>query len=92
MYCRAERDDIDGLSKRRLEEIERLHTKVRELSDELSRAVAAKCEAQSRLEDLDTKEMNISFKEKRFNEEKTFLDSQISMLQVIGKFPALVFN
>ena len=37
---------------------------------------------QARLDDLDNKEMAISFKERRFLEEKEFLDSQISALQV----------
>ena len=52
------------------------------MNEENKRAVAAKCEAHARLEDLDMKETNIAYKEKRFNEEKTFLDSQIAMLQV----------
>ena len=80
--CRAERDDIAGLSERRGEEIERLHEKTRELTEEVSTAVSSKCEAQARLDDLDTKEMNISFKEKRFTEEKAFLESQIELLKV----------
>ena len=79
---RAEKDDIAGLSERRLEEIERLHSKIRELTEEVNRAVSAKCEAVSRLEDLDTKESNLQFKERRFIEEKNFLESQIEMLKV----------
>ena len=59
-----------------------MHAKIRQMTDEVSSAVSAKCEAQARLEDLDTKEMNISFKEKRFNEEKVFLESQIELLKV----------
>ena len=81
-FIRAEKDDISSLSDRRLVEIERLHCKVKELNEENKRAVAAKCEAHARLEDLDAKEANIAYKEKRFNEEKSFLDSQIAMLQV----------
>ena len=79
--AKAERDDIAGLSERRGEEIERLHEKTRELTEEVSTAVSSKCEAQARLDDLDTKEMNISFKEKRFTEEKAFLESQIELLK-----------
>ena len=79
---RIERDDIVGLSERRQAEIERLHAKIQELTEEVSRAVAGKCEAQARLEDIDAKEMNLTFKQKRLDEEKKFLGSQIQLLQV----------
>jgi len=79
--AKAEKEDVSGLSDRRQEEIERLHARIGELSDELKRAVTAKCEAEARLDDLGNKEMSLSFKERRFNEEKEFLQSQISALQ-----------
>ena len=79
---RAERDDISGVSERRQEEIERLHTKVKDLTEERDQAVSLRCEAQARLEDLQSKEINIEFREKRLAEERTFLESQIQMLKV----------
>ena len=45
--CRAEKEDVSGLSDRRQEEIERLHARIGELSEELKRAVTAKCEVSS---------------------------------------------
>ena len=46
------------------------------------RATAAKCEAQGRSEEIESRELQLSFKENRFIEEKQFLESQIRLLQV----------
>ncbi len=47
-----------------------------------TRATAAKCEAQGKAEEIESREVQLSFRETRFTEEKQFLESQIRMLQV----------
>ena len=70
------------MAERRREEIDRLHTKVKDLTTERDEAVNKRCEAQVRLEDVTSKEMNIKFRETRLGEERGFLETQIVMLKV----------
>ena len=79
--CRAERDDLAGLSERRQADIERLHGDLKNLTDQLGQANNARCEAQVKVEEIESKEVNLAYREKRLEEEREFLKSQITMLQ-----------
>jgi len=79
--AKAERDDLAGLSERRQGDIERLHGDLKNMTEQLGQANNARCEAQVKVEEVESKEVNLAYREKRLEEEREFFKSQISMLQ-----------
>ena len=67
--AKAERDDIASLAERRQSEMDRLSNDIKSLTDDLSRAQAAKTEALVRMEEIESKEVQLEHKEKRLAEE-----------------------
>ncbi|XP_014243123.1 nucleoprotein TPR [Cimex lectularius] len=65
---------------RREMELDRLRDSVTALNADLRVAVAARCEAVSQAEDVQAKQLELEFKEKRFESERTLLNQQIIQL------------
>ena len=78
---KAERDDIASLADRRQAEVERLAGDLRSMAEQLSKAQAAKTEALVRMEEIESREVQLDHKEKRIAEDKEFYISQIKMLE-----------
>lgn len=75
-----ERDSLLKMVERRNFEVERLEEDVKALKQQLQSAINAKCEALSRFDEIQHKESAIEFKEKRIDQERVLLQSQIDML------------
>ena len=78
---KAARDDIASLADRRQAEVERLASDIRNLTEQLSRAQAAKTEALVRMEEIESREVQLDHKEKRLSEEAEFHVNQVKMLE-----------
>lgn len=76
-----ERDTLQLQADRRDNEIERLHTELISLSTQLQAAVTAKCQAMADTEEIKSREMNLDFKEKRLEQERTLSAQQMSALE-----------
>ena len=79
--AKAERDDIASLAERRQAEVDRLAGEIRNLTEQVSRAQAAKTEALVRMEEVESKEVQLEHKEKRLAEEAEFHVKQVSRLE-----------
>ena len=79
--AKAERDDIASLADRRQAEVERLAADIRNLTEEVARAQAAKTEAFVRMEEIESREVQLDHKEKRIAEDTQFKDNQVKMLE-----------
>ncbi|XP_026730611.1 nucleoprotein TPR isoform X2 [Trichoplusia ni] len=75
-----ERNDLTRIVERRNAEIERLTASEAELSQQLRSAIAAKCEALSVNDEIESKELALQFREKRIEQERTVLNAQIAGL------------
>ena len=78
--AKAERDDISSLADRRQAEVERLSGDIRSLTDQLGKAQAAKTEALVRMEEIESKEVQLEHKEKRLAEEAEFHVNQVILI------------
>ena len=78
---KAERDDIASLAERRQAEVERLAGDLRNMTEQLNKAQAAKTEALVRMEEIESREVQLDHKEKRITEDKEFHARQIKMLE-----------
>ena len=78
---KAERDDIASLAERRQAEVERLAGDLRSMTEQLNKAQAAKTEALVRMEEIESREVQLDHKEKRISEDKEFHDNQVKMLE-----------
>lgn len=87
MECRREKNDAiderDCLLKvieRRNAEVERLQADVKTYEAQLQAAINAKCEALAKVDEIQSKEMALDFKEKRMDQEKNIMTNQIQNL------------
>jgi len=79
--AKAERDDMAGLAERRQGEVERLAGEIKTLTEQVVSAQGARSEALVRMEEVESKEVQLGHKEKRLAEEREFMSGQVKMLQ-----------
>lgn len=65
---------------RRNVEVERLQQDILQLENQLTAAINVKCEALNKLDEIQSKENSLDFKEKRMEQEKLILTNQIQSL------------
>lgn len=75
-----ERNDLTRILQRRDTEVERLTASDAALSQQLRAAIDAKCEALALNDDVQSKELSLQYREKRIEQERTLLNSQIAGL------------
>lgn len=75
-----ERNDLTRILQRRDAEIERLTSNETSLSQQLRAAIDAKCEALALNDEIQSKELSLQYREKRIEQERTLLNSQIAGL------------
>lgn len=75
-----ERDSLIKMVQRRNFEVERLEDDVKELKKQLQSAINQKCEALSKYDEIQHKEVTLDFKDKRMEQERAILQNQIDML------------
>lgn len=75
-----DRESLLKILERRNLEIERLESDVKHLRRQLKTAVETKCEAVTKFDDIQHKMKQIEFKERRFEQEKSMLETQIENL------------
>lgn len=75
-----ERNDLTRILQRRDVEIERLIASEAALSQQLRGAIDSKCEALALNDEIQSKELSLQYREKRIEQERTLLNSQIAGL------------
>ncbi|KAM3966432.1 LOW QUALITY PROTEIN: nucleoprotein TPR [Aphomia sociella] len=75
-----ERNDLTRILQRRDTEIERLTANETALSQQLRAAIDAKCEALALNDEIQSKELSLQYREKRIEQERVLLNSQIAGL------------
>lgn len=75
-----ERDELAKMVDRRNAELERLQLDIDMLSKQLESAVSAKCEALAQSEEVASMKLTIEYKEKRLDQERNLLNSQLENL------------
>lgn len=75
-----ERNDLTRIVQRRDAEIGRLTSSEASLSQQLRAAIDAKCEALALNDEVQSKELSLQYREKRIEQERTLLNSQIAGL------------
>ncbi|XP_075979223.1 nuclear basket protein megator isoform X2 [Anticarsia gemmatalis] len=75
-----ERNDLTRILQRRDAEVERLTASETALSQQLRAAIDAKCEALAQNDEIQSKELSLQYREKRIEQERTLLNSQIAGL------------
>lgn len=75
-----ERDTLMNAVERRTLEVERLQADALALEQKLKAANVTKCEALAKLEEIQSKEFSLDFKEKRMDKELSMRDNQIQKL------------
>ncbi|XP_055705206.1 nucleoprotein TPR isoform X3 [Phlebotomus papatasi] len=76
-----ERDSLLKMVERRNGEVERQKSDISALENQLQAAIAAKCEVLAKMDDIESKEASLNFKEKRMDQEKEMLNNQIVTLR-----------
>ncbi|KAH8280493.1 hypothetical protein KR018_008595 [Drosophila ironensis] len=75
-----ERDSLLNMNERQAAELERLKQDVHAYQQQLSTAIAAKCEAIARLDEIQSKEVSLELKERRMEGERSTLQQEIQLL------------
>lgn len=75
-----ERDQLQNMVERQNGSIDRLQNVVESLEKQLYAATAAKCEALSKCQDIESREHSIHYKEKFMHQERNLLTTQINNL------------
>ncbi|XP_052741772.1 nucleoprotein TPR isoform X2 [Bicyclus anynana] len=75
-----ERNDLTRIVERRNVEVERLIANEKSLTQQLHAAVESKCKALALNDEIQSKEMALQYREKRLDQERVLLNSQISAL------------
>lgn len=75
-----ERDSLLKMVERRNIEVERLQGDVLALENQLQGAINSKCEALSKIDEVNSKEQSLDFKEKMMSQEKNLLTNTIKTL------------
>ncbi|XP_066453180.1 nucleoprotein TPR isoform X2 [Eleutherodactylus coqui] len=76
----AEKRDLVRTSERRAQELEHLNDDIKRLNEKLKDANAAKVELQLKLDELQSSEVSIKYREKRLEQEKELLQTQNNWL------------
>ncbi|KAL9918986.1 nuclear basket protein megator [Glossina fuscipes fuscipes] len=75
-----ERDQLLKMIERQNSELERLQQDLKGYQQQLKAAIAAKCEALARVDEVESKEVSIDFKERRMEQEREMLHKQVQAL------------
>lgn len=75
-----ERDELLKMVERRNAEVERMQSDINLLSKQLEAAVSAKCEALAQADEVASMKLTIEYKEKRLEQERMLLNSQVQSL------------
>lgn len=75
-----ERNDLTRILQRRDAEIERLTANETSLAQQLRAAIDSKCEALALNDEIQSKELSLQYREKRLDQERVLLNSQITSL------------
>lgn len=75
-----ERDELAKMVDRRNAELERMQSDIDMLSRQLESAVGAKCEALAQSEEVAAMKLTLEYKEKRLDQERNLLQSQLESL------------
>ncbi|CAH3912276.1 unnamed protein product [Pieris brassicae] len=75
-----ERNDLTRILERRNTEIERLIANEASISQQLRAAIDSKCEALALNDEIQSKELTLQYQEKRLDQERVLLNSQIKIL------------
>lgn len=75
-----ERDSLLKAIERQNSELERLHQELRACQGQLKAAINTKCEALARVDEIESKEASLDFKEKRMEQERAILTNQVQTL------------
>lgn len=75
-----ERDSLMKVIERQTTELERQQQEIRSYQQQLKAAINAKCDAIARLDEIESKESALDFKERRMEQERTMLQNQIQTL------------
>ena len=73
-------EDLRGVADRRKAEIENLHEDCKRLTDQLVAANSSKCDALVRIEDIETKEINVKHREERLEQERELFEERLRNL------------
>ncbi|KAM4722857.1 nucleoprotein TPR [Rhinophrynus dorsalis] len=76
----AEKRDLVRTNERRAQELEHLNDDIKRLNDKLKDANAARLELQLKLDELQSSEVSIKYREKRWEQEKELLQTQNTWL------------
>uniref|UniRef100_A0A8C0G413 Nucleoprotein TPR n=1 Tax=Chelonoidis abingdonii TaxID=106734 RepID=A0A8C0G413_CHEAB len=76
----GEKRDLVRMSERRSQEIEHLNEDVKRLNEKLTEANSAKVELQLKLDELQTSDVSVKYREKRLEQEKELLQNQNTWL------------
>ncbi|XP_074635323.1 nucleoprotein TPR-like isoform X3 [Acropora palmata] len=76
----SEKLDLLSVVQRKSQEIDRLNDEWKIMSDKLSEANSVKCEAQAKLDQIESQETSLKFREKRIEQEKELIQKQNTWL------------
>ncbi|NWR75475.1 TPR protein, partial [Centropus unirufus] len=76
----AEKRDLVRTSERRSQEVEHLHEDVKRLNEKLTEANTEKVKLQLKLDELQTSDVSVKYREKRLEQEKELLQNQNTWL------------
>ncbi|XP_067629851.1 nucleoprotein TPR isoform X2 [Eurosta solidaginis] len=75
-----ERDSLLKLIERQKSELDRLQEEIHSYQQQLKHAITAKCEAISKVDEIESQKVALDFKERRMEQERTMLHNQIRTL------------
>lgn len=79
-YEKDDRDHLLKLIERQNSELERLQQDLRAYQQQLKAAITAKCEALALVDEIESKDVALDFKERRIEQEREILHKQIQTL------------
>lgn len=75
-----DRDEQLTMLQRRIGEVERLQLDIETLTKQLEDAINTKCEALAKAEEVESMKMTLEYKEKRLEQNRSLMNSQIQSL------------
>ncbi|XP_065160974.1 nucleoprotein TPR isoform X1 [Atheta coriaria] len=76
----TEKEEVSRMVERRTSELDRMQCELKALTKQLEESVSAKCDALSKINEVDSMKFAIEYKEKQMEQEKALMKSQIMML------------
>ncbi|KAF5304003.1 hypothetical protein FQA39_LY01788 [Lamprigera yunnana] len=76
----GEKDELAKLLERSSAEVQRQHMEITTLTSQLHNAVDAKCKALTDIGEIESMKLTLEYKEKRLDQERTLLNSQVESL------------